>query len=385
MTLEDKIEKKLSEGSDIQELDFRKILADIEKRTILDISRMDGKFPYYGRGKEYILTDNRTWVSGYWTAWLWRMYQVTGNESFRETASLHYEGYSHRFNTKDIHCHDVGVIYDLAAVTGYKVTGEDRWRHLALRAASALSTRFITPGNYLQAWGPAFSEDPHFARTIIDSLCCIPLWFWASKETGDEYFRNLAALQAETVLKRLVMEDWSSGHSHTFEPGSGKPIRIEAVQGKGNDSTWSRGESWGIMGFAEAYENTGDERFLDAALNMLTWWLDHTDSSMVPPWDFDVPEENVDTSALTIAINGMLRLAGIEKLDAHLREELKKLAIHSMKNLIARYGTFDDESQWGLLKGGVYSYPENRGVDEFMIWGDYYFIVDLMLLLGYES
>ena len=118
---------------------------------------------------------------------------------------------------------------------------------------------------------------------------------------------------------------------------------------------------------------------------MLTWWLDHTDSSMVPPWDFDVPEENVDTSALTIAINGMLRLAGSEKLDAHLREELKKLAIHSMKNLIARYGTFDDESQWGLLKGGVYSYPENRGVDEFMIWGDYYFIVDLMMLLGYES
>ena len=53
MTLEDKIEKKLSEGSDIQELDFRKILADIERRTILDISRMDGKFPYYGRGKDY--------------------------------------------------------------------------------------------------------------------------------------------------------------------------------------------------------------------------------------------------------------------------------------------------------------------------------------------
>lgn len=90
----------------------------------------------------YELTDNTTWFSGYWTAWLWQMYNQTKDPQFKEAAETHYEGYNWRFNTPSIHCHDVGVIYDMGAVRGYTVTGDEKWKNLAIRAASFLATRF---------------------------------------------------------------------------------------------------------------------------------------------------------------------------------------------------------------------------------------------------
>lgn len=93
-------------------------------------------------------------------------------------------------------------------------------------------------------------------------------------------------------------------------------------QGYSDTSTWSRGQAWGILGFAQMYYWTRDVVFLDTALSLILYFLKRLDESeekhecpYVPLWDFDAPVEDGkplrDTSAGLIAANGMLILSQI--------------------------------------------------------------------------
>ena len=134
MNLLEKVQEKWQEidVSNCNEL-FRDTLKQVIYKTAENIKRFDNQFPYYGDGNKYILTDNSTWVSGYWTAWLWQIYHQTKDPQFKEAAEKHFQGYNWRFNNPNIHCHDVGVIYDMAAVRAYTVTGGQKWKNVAIR------------------------------------------------------------------------------------------------------------------------------------------------------------------------------------------------------------------------------------------------------------
>lgn len=361
---------------------FKDTLEIVMNKTTMNIQRFKDEFPYTGDNNKYILTDNRTWVSGYWTAWLWMCYYQSGDLRYKEAAERHYEGYNNRFNKQYIHCHDIGVIYDMAAVRGYAVTGDIKWRNLAIRASAVLATRFDEKGEFLQAWGLPGDANPFFSRTIIDSLCCIPLWFWAAEVLEDDYYSDLATKQANTILERLVRKDYSSGHTYYYDPKTKEPLTIETHQGYRDDSTWSRGQAWGIQGFPVCYAYTGDSKFLDAALKMLNYYIEELGDLIIPPWDFAVKDEERDSSSLAIAVNGMLRLAQLHEVGIEDKEACLLMAKKAMTELILKYSTMEDENAWGLLREGVYSKPANRGIGEFMIWGDYYFIENLMILAG---
>jgi unsaturated chondroitin disaccharide hydrolase len=119
---------------------FQKTLDQVLERTERNIKRFGNGFPYYGKVREYILTDNDNWVTGYWTAWLWMAYYQTDDKVFKEAADRHFEGYNWRFNKTSIQNHGAGVIYDMAAVRGFAVTGEAKWKQIGLRAAAFLTT-----------------------------------------------------------------------------------------------------------------------------------------------------------------------------------------------------------------------------------------------------
>lgn len=383
MSLLEKVENKWLD-IDITDCDvlFKETMERVIHKTSLNIKRFNDRFPYTGEGDQYILTDNTTWVSGYWTAWLWQVYNQTNDLQFREAAERHFEGYNRRFNTIAIHCHDVGVIYDMAAVRGFTVTGDDKWRNIGLRAAAFLSTRFESKGNYLQAWGMPYSKEQEHNRTIIDSLCCIPLWFWASEVLGDEYYKEIACLQADTIMKHLVRDDYSSGHTFLFDTQTKEPLRIKTEQGAADDSTWSRGQGWGIQGFPICYAYTKEKKYLETSIKMLDWFIDALGDDIVPPWDFSKMDEEKDTSALTLAVNGMLRIANLPDVSEEIKEGCMLMAKKAMTKLIKKYGTMEEESACGLIREGVYAKPFGNSINQFMIWGDYYFVENLMILSG---
>lgn len=89
-------------------------------------------------------------------------------------------------------------------------------------------------------------------------------------------------------------------------------------QGHADASTWSRGQAWAIMGFAQTYTWTKDTQYLATALGCAMYFVARLDEAkgkwhhpLVPVWDFDASFENAseplrDVSAGIIAANGLV-------------------------------------------------------------------------------
>ena len=134
----------------------------------------------------------------------------------------------------------------------------------------------------------------------------------------DERLIKIATQHADTIIHEILRPDYSSYHLVNFSPRNGKPQAKMTNQGHTDDSTWSRGQAWSIMGFAQTYTWTKDIRFLHTAIECAKYFLRRCEEgtgkwnhALVPKWDFDAPQENEtdplrDVSAGVIAANGLV-------------------------------------------------------------------------------
>lgn len=89
-------------------------------------------------------------------------------------------------------------------------------------------------------------------------------------------------------------------------------------QGWRDHSTWSRGQAWAIMGFAQVYTWTKDTKYLNTAIQCAEYFLRRCKEGegkwhhpLVPLWDFDAPLDDPaeplrDVSAAMATANGLL-------------------------------------------------------------------------------
>jgi unsaturated chondroitin disaccharide hydrolase len=205
--------------------------------------------------------------------------------------------------------HDLGFLYSLYSVALYKLTGDPRQRALGLRAADVFADRYIPDGGYLRAWGRMDEMDTeHAGIAIIDCMMNLPLLFWASEETGDPRFKDIAIRHSDTTLERFMRDDDSVFHAYRFDPATGAPLHGDNYCGHSSDSHWSRGTAWAIYGFAMSHRYTGDRRYMDAALRLSRKFISLLDEEIVPIWDFRAPlncrAHDRDSSAAAIAACG---------------------------------------------------------------------------------
>ena len=147
----------------------------------------------------------------------------------------------------------------------------------------------------------------------------LDLLYWATRETGEPMFADIATAHASTALKYQVRADWSTSHAMDFDPDTGAFIAQGTHQGLGALSCWARGQAWAVYGFAETYRNTGDTVFLDAARNLAEYALRRAPADRVPFWDYDsplIPDDVRDSSAAAILASGLLILAEQDRADA---------------------------------------------------------------------
>ncbi|MBI5726717.1 MAG: glycoside hydrolase family 88 protein, partial [Ignavibacteriales bacterium] len=144
-----------------------------------------------------------------------------------------------------------------------------------------------------------------------------------------------------------------------------------------DESTWARGEAWGIYGFAKAYQYTGDERFYKIAKNMAQYFITHLPKAGIPYWDFTLTADTnkLDASAAAIAACGLHRLSelAVDKSDV---DYFKKEFLAISDRLLKGY-TFTSSNrpvEQGILLHTVYHMPKGWGIDESYPCGDYYFI-----------
>ncbi|GAA0068148.1 glycoside hydrolase family 88 protein [Clostridium perfringens] len=367
-----------------------KLLTRAEVKNAIDlvIKQIDANMEYFKdkfpssatKNNEYGIIENIEWTDGFWTGLLWLAYEYTGDEKYRELADKNVASFKNRVE-KDIELdhHDLGFLYSLATVSGYKLTGSEDAREASIKAANKLISRYQEKGEFIQAWGELGSKD-HY-RFIIDCLLNIPLLYWASDETGDAKYRNIANKHFVTSCNNVIRDDASAFHTFYMDNETGKPLRGVTRQGYSDDSAWARGQAWGVYGIPLNYRYTRNESCFNLYEGMTNYFLNRLPKDNVCYWDLifnDGDDHSKDSSAAAIAVCGMHEMNKyLPEVDEN--KEVYKYAMHNiLRSLIENYMNPEIEPGKPVLLHGVYSWHSGKGVDEGNIWGDYFFLEALI-------
>lgn len=367
---------------------WQKAIEDALAVTRRNIERFDGRFPHVGeKGGPYTLNDNTEWTAGFWSGMLWLCSEYAEDPAFREEAVRTVRNFRDRMDRKIVFDHhDIGFLYSLSSKAQWILEGDEDARKLTLEAADMLMKRWRERIGIIQAWGRE-GDAQNGGRIIIDCMLNIPLLFWAYEQTGESSYLRVAERHARKSRKFLVRGDGSSYHTFYFDPATGDAVRGGTHQGFADGSTWTRGQAWGIYGFALAARYLNDPEMLDTAARMALYFAEHLPEDRVAYWDFDAPvtpDTKRDSSASAIAACGMLEIAS--QLGEHDERSavLTETAQASVESLIRNYSTHSaphgDPQAGGLLLHGSYSVRGGDSPDDYTIWGDYYYLEALMRL-----
>lgn len=334
---------------------------------------------------------NVDWTTGFWTGEIWLAYENAKTEEERErlrrAGEIQVDSFLERIEKRvEVDHHDMGFLYSLSCVAAYKLTGMEKAKKAALLAADNLISRFQPVGEFIQAWGEMGAKDNY--RFIIDCLLNLPLLYWASEETGEEKYRNIAEKHIHTALANVIREDDSTWHTFFMDPETGKPDHGATCQGYKDGSAWARGQAWGVYGTAVGYRYTKREEYIGYFKRVTRYFLEHLPEDLCPYWDLgfgDGDDEARDSSSAVIAVCGMLEMSKYlgEEDARYYTSAARKL----LRQMIVKYSVKDSEKSNGLLLMGTYSKksPYNTcteaGVNECVIWGDYFYMEALHRLL----
>lgn len=344
--------------------------------------------------------DNTDWTNGFWTGEIWLAYEYYRNqqngqtaagkegsaEELRRAAEIQVDSFYERIIKKEqVEHHDMGFLYTPSCVAAYKITGSKKAREAAILAADQLITRYHPVGEFIQAWGAM--DAPENYRLIIDCLLNLPLLYWASEETGDGKYREIAEKHIHTAVANVIREDYSTWHTFFFDMKTGAPDHGATCQGYRDGSAWARGQAWGVYGMACAYRYTGREDYITKFRHVTEYYMEHLPEDLVPYWDLEFGDgsaEPRDSSSASIVACGLLEMS------KYLKEEeaayYTSMAKKILKSVYDNYAVKDSSISNGLVLHSTYSNhsPYNTcnhyGVDECNIWGDYFYMEALTRL-----
>ena len=331
--------------------------------------------------------ENDQWTCGFWPGEVCLAYEHTQDPVFLYAAHILSESFLKRIENKiSVDHHDMGFLYTPSCVSLTILSDSERAKRASLLAARQLLTRYQEKGSFLQAWGTMDERDDY--RFIIDCLMNLPLLYWAADQTGEQVFRSIALGHTQTCLAYSFREDGSTFHTFYMDPDTGSPVRGETCQGYRADSSWARGQAWGIYGLALSYRYTKDPRCIEQFRKAGQYFLSRLPSDLIPYWDliFTDGDEPRDSSSASIAACGFLEMA--QFLDSEEAAYYRKQARLMMHSLYTNYRVTDPCTSNGLVLHGTYSKksPYNtctpEGVDECVSWGDYFYMEALTRLKG---
>jgi unsaturated chondroitin disaccharide hydrolase len=332
------------------------------------------------------------WTSGFFPGTLWYLSEYVGDAPLKDSA-LHWTKKLEPVQTFTDN-HDIGFMMYCSYGNAYRITKNEAYKNILVQSAKSLVTRFNKRTGSIQSWNSFFSwhgDKKYNFPVIIDNMMNLELLFFASKVTGNNQFRNIAVTHAENVMKNQIRKDYSSFHIIYYDTATGKPIKGETSQGYADNSTWARGQSWGIYGFTLMYRETGDARFLKTAQGMANYYLDHKylPSDKVPYWDFNanqngykpgtrsnaskVPVNYRDASAAAVTASALFELSTYSKgTVAKKYFEAGKKIVHTLSS--PAYRATEGTNANFILMHSVGSIPHNSEIDVPLVYADYYYI-----------
>ncbi|HHM12356.1 MAG TPA: glucuronyl hydrolase [Planctomycetaceae bacterium] len=344
----------------------RQVAALIERHPdFFPIYTVDGRWHHEGE----LWTD---WTGGFLAGMMWQFHRRTGDVRWRQHAEHYSKLLEHRQHDRDVH--DLGFIFLNTYLPWYELTGDSALNDVLIQAGRTLAMRFQPKGRYLCSFvGPQ--------SLFIDIMMNVPLIFYAANETLDQDLARIALAHCRTTRDRLVREDGSTAHEGIFDLETGQFLRQSTHQGISADSRWARGLAWSLYGYSRVYGLTDIGEMRDVSERNAAFWIAHLPEDRVPWWDFDADTTQPppwgaqkDSSAAAIAASGLWDLAS--QTDSPARAiAYRTTALAMLDQLVTEEYLATDTPGWeGILKHGVYHTAKQLGVDESVMWGEYFFV-----------
>jgi len=315
------------------------------------------------------------WTSGFFPGWIWYMYEQTLDGSLltrakAQTASLAAEA-------TDASGHDIGFRIMSSYGLGYEISRDPTYLSTIQTAAKTMATLYQPVPGVIWSW----PNSDNNITVIMDDMMTLELLFYASKNGGDPNWYTMAVNHAYNTMRDNVRSDGSTWQVIDYSHTTGQVVSKYTADGYNNtsNSTWSRGQAWGLYGFTMAYRYTKDPNVLATAEKLADYVVANAPADYVPWWDYARANTSDprDSSAAAIAAAGFLELSTYMS-DPSLQSKYYNAALNIQGSLSnpALYLANPTPSTPtdGVLLHGTYSLPYNVGINTSVIWGDYFFI-----------
>jgi len=337
------------------------------------VSNHPDEFPMYTEGGKWSLSGERwtNWCEGFLGGQLWMLSQHASDPAERAWFRQQAEHYSLLVEPRkfDRTVHDLGFVFLSTWKRWFDLTGDPARQAVVVQAGQTLAKRFQPKGQYLASF-----LGPH--SLFIDIMMNVPVIFYAAKISGDQDLFNVARAHCDTTRRCIVREDGSTAHEGLFDLESGAFLGQSTQQGWKAESAWVRGLAWSLYGYGTVYTYTQDPADLATSEANAACYMRRCPSNGVPPNDFDEPNPPYpyESSAAAIAAGGLWQLAKLVS-DPQKSETYRGYALTILDSLTQAEFLGGMTPGWeGLLKRGIYHLGKGLGVDESVMWGDYFFL-----------
>ncbi len=348
-------------------------------------------YPNDAKGAQWSTVGARSWVSGFYPGALWYLYEYARDQkwpdaqAWRTRAEAWTAGLeSQQFNSGH---HDTGFVMFNSFGNGYRITKNPAYLPIINRTAQSLAARYRADTGMIRSWGSI--KDMKNFKVIIDNMMNLELLVWASAHGGTTRdgtsadLLKVATSHADRARELFFRPDGGSYHLVEVDPRTGAVLRKKTVQGKADESIWSRGQTWAIYGFAYMYEATGDPRYLETSLKAADRYLALLPADYVPPADFDSDLKGLefkDSSAAAVAASAFLRLHRLVEAP-ELKKKYLDAATATLKSLTSAPYFSKDDDKASLLVYSARFYktdPNHAYANTSLIWSDYYLLEALL-------
>lgn len=322
------------------------------------------------------------WCSGFFPGSLWQVYAYTHHDFWRQSAI----SWTWPIEEAKWHkgTHDLGFMMYDSFGKAYELTGERSYKDVVLQSAKTLITRYSPKVKSIRSWD--HNRDKWRYPVIIDNMMNLEMLFRATQLTGDSVYWRVAVNHANTTMKNHFRPDYSSYHVVDYDPETGE-VRTKCThQGNSDDSFWSRGQAWGLYGFAMCYRFTKDAAYLKQSENIADFFLNlpNMPEDGVPYWDMNMDAiknctpEKVNPNVPRDASSAALIASGLYELCTYVSTEKGKqyraIADKITDNLNKHYQAAPGTHYGFLLLHSTGHHPGGSEIDVPLNYADYFYL-----------
>ena len=371
-------------------------LADrVMQRATVQFTQMDARLGETELPRSFIdgkckNTDAHHWVSGFYPGSLWYVYQYTSNEAVKELAVKNTLKLQDICNLKT--SHDIGFQVNCSYGNAFLNTKDTSYLAVYEQACAKLAKRYNPNVKCIRSWDWGKTWD---FPVIVDNMMNLELLERGAILFACDSLSDIARNHAVTTMENHFRDNFSCYHLVDYDSATGEVRGKQTVQGYANETSWSRGQSWGLYGYTMMYDQTGDERFLAQAENIASYIIPELPEDGVPYWDFNAPgtphavaddapgyPENYqktdvvlrDASAGAIIASALVQLSTLTQ-DKKAASNYLKTAEKIIRTLASEeYLAAEGENGNFLLKHSVGNLHGNSEVDVPLTYADYYYL-----------